>query len=163
MAGPKRLSQIEAKQLCSKNERVVWQKMVAGKKVGWRKSKPTVKQGPTLNRESHKGKGNHKIVKNGQQTTQANHGRHMSSRQILDIHGREARARLRPHRLVPSQYRTRWGHGSEVRGHGLAVERGKNLFWGSCSGSFGGSVLLGWHTTQRGKFELEPLSAYHEG
>ena len=30
--------------------------------------------------------------------------------------------------------------GSWVRGkrwHGLAVERGENLFWGSCSGSFG--------------------------
>ena len=35
------------------------------------------------------------------------------------------------------------GHGSEVRGYGLAVERGENLFWDSCLGSFGGNVLLG--------------------
>ena len=59
---------------------------------------------------------------------QANHGRHMSSRQILDIHGREARARPRPHQLVPNQYRTRRGHGLKVRGHDLVVGRGENLF-----------------------------------
>ena len=40
-----------------------------------------------------KGKGNQKIVKNERQTVQANHGRRISNRQTLDIHGREARAR----------------------------------------------------------------------
>ena len=34
------------------------------------------------------------------------------------------------------------GKRSEVRGYGLAMGRGKNLFWGSCSSSFGGNVLL---------------------
>ena len=41
------------------------------------------------------------------------------------------------------------GHRLEVRGYGLAVGRKENLFWDSCSGSFGGDVLLGWHTTQK--------------
>ena len=58
MAGPKRPNQIEVKQLCNRNDRVVWQKMVVGKMVGWRKAKPTVKQGLAPNRVSHKGKGN---------------------------------------------------------------------------------------------------------
>ena len=71
-----------------------------------KKGKPTIKQGPAPNRASHKGKGNQKIVKNGWQVVQTNHGRHMSSMQILDIHGREARARLRLHQPVPGQYRT---------------------------------------------------------
>ena len=35
------------------------------------------------------------------------------------------------------------GHGLEVRGYGLVVEREENLLWDSCSGSFGGNVLLG--------------------
>jgi len=35
------------------------------------------------------------------------HDEHMSSRQILDIHGSEAHARPRHHQPVPSQYR-RW-------------------------------------------------------
>ena len=75
--------------------------------VGRRKAKPTDKQGPAPNKASHKGKGNQKIVKNGQQTVQVNHGRRMSSRQILDIYGKEARARPRPHQPVSSQYKTR--------------------------------------------------------
>ena len=71
------------------------------------------------------------------------HGGRVSSRQISDIHRSEARARLRHHQLVPNQYRRWLGHGSEVRGHGLTVGRGENLFWDSCSGSFGGYILLG--------------------
>ena len=78
-----------------------------------------------------------------------NHNEHVSSRQILDVHGNEAYARSRHHQPIPSQYRRWWSHESEVRGHGLAVGEGENLFWGSCSGSFGGNVLLGWHATQR--------------
>ena len=78
------------------------------KKGGLRKkAKPTIKQGLAPNRASYKGRGNQKMVKNGQQTVQTNHGRCMSSRQILDIHGREARATPRPYQPVPSQYRTR--------------------------------------------------------
>ena len=34
------------------------------------------------------------------------------------------------------------GSWSDVRGYGLAVRKGENLFWRSYSGSFGGSVLL---------------------
>ena len=68
-----------------------------------KKAKPTIKQGPTPNSASHKGKGNQKMVKN----EQTNHGKRMSMRQILDIHGREARARPRLHQPVLSQYRKR--------------------------------------------------------
>ena len=39
------------------------------------------------------------------------HGRYISSRQIWDIHGSEARAKPRHHKLVPSQY-----GGGEVMG-----------------------------------------------
>ena len=65
----------------------------------------------------------------------SDHGGWVSGRQILDIYGRKARARPRPHQPVPSQYRIQWGHGSKVRGG----ERGKPilrflpvLFWGKC-------------------------------
>ena len=78
------------------------------KKSGLRKkAKPTIKQCPALNRASHKGKGSQKMVKNGRQIVQTNHGKRMSSRQILDIHGREAHARPRLHQPIPSQYMTR--------------------------------------------------------
>ena len=39
----------------------------------------------------------------------------------MDISEREARARPRHHEPVPSQYRTWWGHGPEVRGKGGMV------------------------------------------
>ena len=39
----------------------------------------------------------------------------------MDISERKARARPRHHQPVPSQYRTWWGHGPEVRGKGGMV------------------------------------------
>ena len=53
----------------------------------------------------------------------------MSGRQILDI--REGKARVKPmhHQLVPSQYRTWWGHGLEVKGYGLVVGRGEETYF----------------------------------
>ena len=39
----------------------------------------------------------------------------------MDKFEREARARPRRHQPVPSQYRTWWGHGSEVKGKGGVV------------------------------------------
>ena len=106
---------------------------------GWAKEKqsPPSSKAQSLSRASNKGKENQKIVKNERQTVQTNHGKCMSSRQILDICGRKARVRPRLHQSVPSQYRTRWDHGSEVRGHGLVVGRGEKpilrflvgLFW----------------------------------
>ena len=39
----------------------------------------------------------------------------------MDISEREARARPRHHQPVPSQFRTWWGHGPEVRGKGGMV------------------------------------------
>ena len=46
---------------------------------------------------------------------------------------RDARARPRHHQPVPSQYRTWWGHGPEIRGKGGMVggERGKKSICGS--------------------------------
>ena len=66
-----------------------------------RQGPPSSKAQP-LSGVSHKRKGNQKIVKNDWQTMQANHGKRMSSGQILDIHGREARTRPRPHQPIPS-------------------------------------------------------------
>ena len=81
----------------------------SSKKKGWteEKAKLTIKQGPAPSRASHKGRGNQKMVKNGWQTVQANHGRRMSSRQILDIYRIKACARPRPHKPIPRQYKTR--------------------------------------------------------
>ena len=50
----------------------------------------------------------------------------------MDKFEREARARPRHHQPVPSQYRTWWGHGSEVRGKrgcGLVVGRGEMIYF----------------------------------
>ena len=71
------------------------------------------------------------------------HGKRMSSRQVLDIHKSGACAKPRHHQLVPSQYKSggSWVRGK--RGYGLAVGRKESLFWGSRSNSFGGNVLLG--------------------
>ena len=52
----------------------------------------------------------------------------------MDKFEREARARPRRHQPVPSQYRTWWGHGSEVRdkrGCGLVVGRGEKIYFRS--------------------------------
>ena len=49
----------------------------------------------------------------------------------MDKFEREARARPRRHQPVPSQYRTWWGHGPEVRGKGgcgLVVGRGEKIY-----------------------------------
>ena len=49
----------------------------------------------------------------------------------MDKFEREARARPRRHQPVPSQYRTWWGHGPEVRGKGrcgLVVGRGEQIY-----------------------------------
>ena len=50
---------------------------------------------------------------------------------LLDKFERKARARPRHHQPVPSQYRTWWGHGPEVRGKGgcgLVVGRGEKIY-----------------------------------
>ena len=52
----------------------------------------------------------------------------------MDKSEREARARPRHHWPVPSQYRTWWGHGPEVRGKGGMVwwwGEGKRSIYGS--------------------------------
>ena len=49
----------------------------------------------------------------------------------MDKFEREARARPRRHQPIPSQYRTWWGHGLEVRGKGgcgLVVGRGEKIY-----------------------------------
>ena len=57
----------------------------------------------------------------------------------MDKFEREARARPRRHQPVPSQYRTWWGHGSEVRGKRGVVwwwGEGKRPIFGPCSSLF---------------------------
>ena len=77
----------------------------------------------------------------------SDHDKRMSSEQTLEVHISGARAKPKHHQPVPNQYRSggSWVRGK--RGYGLAVERRESLFWGSCSDSFGGNVLLGWLTT----------------
>ena len=133
--------------------RLGWNNITAGngskivgrnKRMGWRSKNPQLNKARPLRGVSHQRmrhqKTAHAIRSQRWMAYYADkpldHGKRMSSRQILDIHKSEARLRPRHLQHVPSQYRMWWGHGSEVRGHGLAV-------WGSCSGSFGGNVLLG--------------------
>ena len=57
----------------------------------------------------------------------------------MDKFEREARARPRRHQPVPSQYRTWWGHGPEIRGKGgcgLVVGRGERSIYGPYSSLF---------------------------
>ena len=77
------------------------------------------------------------------------HGKRMSSGQALDMHRIGANARPRHPQPVPSQYMSGGSWVRDKRGYGLVVGRRENLFWGSCSDSFGGNVLLGWLTTQK--------------
>ena len=79
------------------------------------------------------------------------YGKCMTSRQALDIRGTGACTRPRHHQPIPSQYRSGglWVKG--MKGYGLVVRRRESLFWSSCSNSFGGNVLLRWHTTQKRK------------
>ena len=58
---------------------------------------------------------------------------------LLDKFERKARARPKHHQPVPSQYRTWWGYGPEVRGKGGVVwwwEEGKRSIYGPCSNLF---------------------------
>jgi len=70
----------------------------------------------------------------------AGNGKHMNTRQAIDLYGSKARIRLRHHPLVPSQYKSGgpWVRGK--KGYGLAVGRMRKpilglplkLFWGKC-------------------------------
>ena len=77
------------------------------------------------------------------------HGKRMSSGKVFDVHGSRSCLKPKHYQPVPSQYNggESWIRGK--RGYGLAMERRESLFWGSWSDSFGGDVLLGWHTTQK--------------
>ena len=77
------------------------------------------------------------------------HGKCVSSGQAFDVHGSGACARPRHYQPVPNQYKSggSWVRGK--RGYGLVVGRRESLFWDSRSDSFGGDILLGWHTTQK--------------
>ena len=78
----------------------------------------------------------------------------MSDRQILDIHEGKARVRPRHHQPVPSQYRSWWGHGSEVKGYGLVVGRGeKTYFVAPAQALLGDTSYWDDRTPKRGKVE----------
>ena len=103
--GPKRPNRIEANSFAAGITE--WYGRRVTEKNGLKeKAKPIIKQGPALSRASHKRKGNWKTVKDERQIEQACHGKHMSSRQVLDTHGKVACARPKHHQPVPSQYRT---------------------------------------------------------
>ena len=79
-------------------------------------------------------------------------GRRMSDRQILDIHEGKARVKPMHHQLVPSQYRTWWGHGSEVKGYGLVVGRGEETYFAAPAQTLlGGTSCWDDRPPKRGK------------
>ena len=126
-----------------------------------KKQSPLSSKAQSLGRASHKGKGNKKIVKNGRQTVLANHNKHMSSRQILDIHEREARTRRRPHQPLLSQYKTKWVRGKRAWFGG--GERGKTYFEVPTRALLGEVFCQDGIPPKRSKLELGPLGACHEG
>ena len=76
-------------------------------------------------------------------------GKRINARKAMDSHGSGARTRFKHHLLVPNQY---MGDGPWVkgkRGCGLAMGRRRSLFCGFRLSSFGGNVLLRWHSTQK--------------
>ena len=82
----------------------------------------------------------------------------MSDRQILDI--REGKARIKPrhHQLIPSQYRTWWGQGSEVRGYGLVMGRRKETYFAAPAQTLlGGTSCWDDRSLKRGKVEGETV------
>ena len=90
------------------------------------------------------------------------HGERMNNRHISDIHESEARARPRPHQPIPSQYRRWRGHGSEVRGYGLAVGRGENHSRVPAQAFLGEMFCWDDILPKGSKDELGPLGACHE-
>ena len=81
-------------------------------------------------------------------------GKRMSDRQILDIHEGKARVKPKHHQTVPSQYRTWWGHRSEVRGYGLVVGRGEKTYFAAPTQAFlGGTSCWDDRPPKRGKVE----------
>ena len=81
-------------------------------------------------------------------------GKHMSGRQILDIHEGKARVRPKYHQPVSSQYGTWWGHGSEVRGYGLVVGKGEKTYFAvSTQALLGGMSCWDEKPPKRGKVE----------
>ena len=91
---------------------------------------------------------------------QANHDKRMNSRQILDIHGREACTRPRSHQPIQDTVRS-WIRGKRVWfGSG---ERGKTYFEVPAWALLGEVFCWDDIPSKRSKTKLEPLGACHEG
>ena len=88
----------------------------------------------------------------------------MSSKQILDIREGKARVKPRHHQLVPSQYGTWWGHGSEVRRYGLVVGRGEETYFAAPAQALREVRPAGMTDhLKEARLREEPLGACHEG
>ena len=60
----------------------------------------------------------------------------------------------RHHQPVPSQYGTWWGHGSEVREHGLVVGRGEETYFAAPAQTLlGGTSYWDNRLPKKGKVE----------
>ena len=98
--------------------------------MGQRNVKPIIIRGPAPEWSEKPNESPHERPGNADEES-LGCGRHMSSRQTLEQIKREARARPKRHQPVPSQYRTWWGHGQEVKGKGgcgLVVGRGEKIY-----------------------------------
>ena len=145
--GPKRPNRLGLNNIIAGNGSKI---VGMNKRMGWRSKNPQLNKARPLRGVSHQRMRCQKTahaIRSQRWTVDCvdeplDHGKRMSNKQISDIHKSEACVRPRHLQHVPSQYRTWWGHGSEITEHGLAV-------WGSCSGFFGENVLLGWHTAQK--------------
>ena len=132
-------------------------KTTEGREDGLKRGKPMIKQGPAFERS--------KPIKNGKS---GNSSRHKRSRMSDRMH----RWTSRPWQMREqwtSFWRTRkwsmrktqalptytqpiqkwWVMGRRKERVWFGSGRRESLFWDSCSDSFGGDVLLGWHTTQK--------------
>ena len=133
---------------------------------GWAKEKqsPPLSKAQSLGRASHKGKGNQKIVKNGRQTVQANHGK--CKQQQADFGHTWKRG---THKTQTSQACTQpiqdtvrsWVRGKRAWFNG--GERGKTYFKVPAQALLGEVSYWDGIPSKRSKTKLELLGACHEG
>ena len=88
----------------SRNDKGIWQNMMATKKWAERNVKPSIKGGPAENRKAAHVKRRRKVP--DRVNKPPGRGRRMSGKQILDIREGKARVKPRHHQPVPSQYGT---------------------------------------------------------
>ena len=169
MASPKEAQQTLVKRYHDKNNAVAWQKYQLAHKPevkgdnGWikeenaytqamlnPKKKRDAKNEDPITHPHHKKLNEQQNTQQNQTNSQAMANAWMPDQQWTHMEVEHAQGSGITH-LYPANIEV-VVHGSKVR-EGMIWQWGErgSVFWGSRSSSFGGNVLLGWHTTQKKK------------